>query len=351
MIRGDERILIIKLSSIGDVVHTIPLVEVLKNNFPRLRIDWCVDEEICSLISCYNKLNRVIPCKRNKWKKSLLKPRTWANMLREVRFFVKELRESEYDIVLDIQGLFKSGILAGICRAERKIGCDGAREYGWIFVKETVPVNYEQHAIDRYLQVAKYLGCDQLSWRWPYCCTTESERNRVDKLLLSLNQKGLPMVAINPYSRWKTKLWPMERFSQLAQELAKKEILPLFTGAVQQRGLIDRIGCGINLAGMLNLRELSYLYSRVNAVISVDTGPMHIAVMSGAKVLALFGPTDPKRTGPYGDKHVVLRAELPCSPCFKRECETVKCMEAISVNEVINWLEVLLYPSPLKQGK
>ena len=341
MIRGNEHILIIKLSSIGDVVHTIPLVEVLKNNFPDLRIDWCVDKEVCSLIEGYKRLNRVITCERGKWKKGLFKPFMWNNMAKEIYLFVKELRNTSYDIVLDIQGLLKSGIIAGLCRGGRKIGCDGAREYGWIFVKERVPVDYEQHAIERYLQVAKYLGCVEFNWKWPFHAT-ESERNRIDKLLLELNQKGLPMIAINPYSRWKTKLWPIERFSQLAEKLVKNGILPLFIGAESQRRLIDKIGYGINLAGVLNLRELAYLYSRVKAVISVDTGPMHIAVMAGAKVIALFGPTDPKRTGPYGNKHRVLRAELPCSPCFKRECETLKCMKSISVDEVISCLEEMI---------
>ena len=337
MIRGDEHILIIKLSSIGDVVHTIPFVEVLKNNFPELRIDWCVDKEISHLIETYKRLNRVIACERGRWKKSLLKPFMWHETVKEISFFVKELRNTSYDIVLDIQGLLKSGIIAGLCRGRRKIGCDGAREYGWIFVNETVPVNYEQHAIDRYLQVARYLGCADLNWRWPFLIT-EAEKRKVDKLISELNKKGLPMIAINPYSRWKTKLWPIERFSQLSEKLKKMGILPLLTGAKHQRSLIDRIG-GVNLAGMLNLRELTYLYSRVNAVISVDTGPMHIAVMAGAKVIALFGPTDPNRTGPYGDGHRILRADLPCSPCFKRECKTIKCMKSISVDEVIYQLE------------
>ena len=339
MIKGTEHILIIKLSSIGDVVHSLPLVEVLKSNCPELKIDWCVERESVSILEENPAINKVIIYDKNEWKKGALSPLRWPKITKDVYFFVKELLKWQYDLVIDLQGLLKSGIIAGICRAERKIGLDGAREFGWLFVEERVPVSYDQHAIDRYIEVAKYLGCSSLDWHWK-TYISEEERQGVDDLIYRVNKDGLPIVAINPCARWKTKMWPAERFSELAKRLIHHGVMPIFLGGAQDRILIDRILDGldgaINLAGLLSLKQLTHLYSRSDVVVTVDTGPMHIAVMAGAKVVAIFGPTDPRRTGPYGAGHDIIRLNLPCSPCFKRECDKMDCIKGVGVDKVMD---------------
>jgi len=341
MIRGDEHILIIKLSSIGDVVHTIPFVEVLKGNYPKLRIDWCIDREASSLIEGYPKINRTIVSNRNSWKRSLRNFSDWSKIVKDVISFSKELRKEKYDIVIDLQGLLKSGIIGAISKAERKIGLNGSREYSWIFLKERVPVRYDQHAIDRYLEVARYLGCSSLSWKWPIYVKKE-EKEKVDRIISQINRENLPTVAINPFARWETKLWPLKKFSDLCRRLKEKGYKVLLIGSKNERDYLSRIENGVNLSGLFSLKELIYLYSKTDAVISLDTGTMHIAVMAGAKVISLFGPTDPKRTGPYGKNSYVIRAEVSCSPCFKKRCEKMECMDKIEVDMVINKLEEVL---------
>jgi ADP-heptose:LPS heptosyltransferase len=197
MIKGSEKILIIKLSSIGDVVHTIPFVEVLKSNYPKITIDWCVDKEISPIIYENPYISRVVISKRNKWKKGLAYPSKWPEITKEVYLLFKELRKKRYDIIIDLQGLLKSGIIAGACKGKRKIGLDGAREYGWLFVNEIVPVDYNQHAIDRYLQIATYLGCKSLDWKWKLFIS-EREKQLVDNIVSKINEKRLPIVGINP---------------------------------------------------------------------------------------------------------------------------------------------------------
>ncbi len=341
MIRGDEHILIIKLSSIGDVVHTIPVVEVLKENYPELRIDWCIDKEASSLIEGYTKINRIIALNRKDWKSKIKDVSKWAEIVKDAILFSKELRREKYDIVIDLQGLLKSGIIAAICRAERKIGLNGSRECSWIFLKEKVPVRYDQHAIDRYLEVAKYLGCPYFKWNWP-TYIGEEEKKKVDGIISQINKDNHPIIAINPYARWETKLWSIEKFSDLCKRLKEKGFRPILLGSRDERGFIDKIEHGINLSGFFTLKELIYLYSKVDAVISLDTGTMHIAVMSGAKVISLFGPTEPNRTGPYGKNSHVIKAGVSCSPCFKKRCEKKECMDKIEVDMVINKLEEIL---------
>ena len=336
---GSERILIIKLSSIGDVVHTLPFVEVLKSNYPKLRIDWCVDEEAYPIIEGNPCIDKIIVSKRKAWKEKLLYLIRWPEIIKEAYLFLDELRKKEYEIVIDLQGLLKSGLIAGICKGKRKIGLDSSRECGWLFVNEIVSVNYNQHAIDRYLQVANYLGCNLLNWKWRIYIS-DRDREIVDHLIEQLNKYNTPIIAINPCARWKTKMWHIEKFSELAKRLIDMGIKPLFLGSIKDKIIIDKmieeIKGAINLSGMLTLKQLAYLYSKCVTVVTVDTGPMHIAVLAGCKVVSIFGPTDPKRTGPYGEGHDIIRADVPCSPCFKRDCKDMRCMKEINVDMVMN---------------
>jgi heptosyltransferase-1 len=148
------------------------------------------------------------------------------------------------------------------------------------------------------------------------------------------------LVVINPVARWRTKLWSERNFAELADRVIReKNAVIIFTGSSDDRAVIGRIVSMMkrkaeNWAGETNLKELAALASLSTVFITTDTGPMHLAAAAGAKVLALFGPTAPWRTGPYGESHVVVRKGLECSPCFQRKCDDIQCMEAITVEEV-----------------
>jgi len=336
-------ILIVKLSAIGDVVHSLPVLEVLKKNFPRARIDWLIEEDAYKIVEGHPAIDNVIVSRRKSWQKAFLGGGKWKSALREIVQFANDLRSWKYDLVIDLHGLFKSGILTGLSRGKRKIGMSGATEGGWLFYNERpIPVDYNQHAIDRYLKVPEYLKCGfNNSWKGDIPIF-ESDRRKVNQLLDNDEFKESPLVAVNPVAKWKTKLWRTDCFAALADRLRNDlSCRIVFTGSKDDRAIIEDILSmmqtrAINLAGLTTLKELAYLYTRCKTLVTTDTGPMHIAVAMGCRVVALFGPTDPCRTGPYGGGNEVIRADVDCSPCFKKRCGHMTCMKDITVEMVFD---------------
>ncbi|MBU1055497.1 MAG: glycosyltransferase family 9 protein [Proteobacteria bacterium] len=338
-----KNILIIKLSSIGDVVHALPFLEAIRQCFPASKIDWLIEEEASQVISGHPSINQIIVSGRKRWQKEIFEPSKFIKTSSDIIKFYKDVRLSSYDVVIDLQGLFRSGVLAAISKGKRKIGMSGSREGASFFLKELpVPVSYEQHAIDRYLKVASYLGCntDTVKGEIP---VFEQDKNLIDNLLGSqIENKNI--IAVNPIAKWKTKLWEEDKFSKLASMLQKDlSCSIIFTGSKQDVPVIDGImnkmdskDRTINFAGRTSLKELAYLYSKCSVLVCTDTGPMHIASAMGCKVVSLFGPTSPLRTGPYGKGHKVIRSDKDCSPCLKKECDNTACMKNITVTEVFD---------------
>lgn len=333
-------ILIIKLSAIGDVVHALPFLEVLKKGLPEARIDWLVEEAASQVIEGHPAIHRIILSRRKSWQKKLTKKANPLSLLGEISGFLKELRLCEYDLVVDLQGLLKSGVLVGLSKGKRKVGMSGSREGARLFLNERpIRVDYDQHAIDRYLKVAESLGYDSAKWDG-HIPVSGPDRRLIDQILVSSGMEKGPLVAINPIARWRTKLWRPERFAILADRIRDEmgcEVI--FTGSDLDEQIIDDITGMmktrfLNLVGQTNLKELAYFYSRCKLLITTDTGPMHMAAAMGCPVVALFGPTAPWRTGPYGKGHKVIRADVECSPCFKKRCDHMKCMEEITVEKV-----------------
>ena len=341
-------ILLVKLSAIGDVVHTLPLLEVLRKNFPEARIDWLVEEEASPMIEGHKDIDHVIVSFRKSWQKKLLSPKGGPAVVSEVKRFLRDLRSHEYDLVIDLHGLLKSGLLTGLARGQRKIGFTGGKEGSILFLTDRpYPFDYNRHALDRYLQAAEYLGCEINSWKGEIPLQSE-DRDRIDRLLADHFSPDDTLIAMNPMARWVTKLWDEQRFSLLAQRLREElSCIVLFTGGPSDHPVIERIVGSLNppplnLAGKTTLRELAYLYTRCRLVVTTDTGPMHIAAAMGVPVVALFGPTAPWRTGPYGKGHTVLQEKLECSPCFRKTCSHLTCMKSITVEEVFDTVKKLV---------
>lgn len=350
-----ESILIVKLSAIGDVVHTLPLLEVLRKNFAEARIDWVVEEEAGQIVLGHPMLDHVLVSRRKAWQKSLMISGERSAALREMLLFIRELRAHKYDLVIDLHGLFKSGILTGLSKGKRKIGFTGGKEGSSLFLTERpYQVNYNQHALDRYLRTIDYLGFTRYPWKGEIPIG-QPDRDAVESFILENNLENERIVAINPMARWKTKLWEPERFSLLAdrvQELLKGKVV--FTGGPEDRIVIDEIvghmkTTPLDLAGRTSLKALAYLYSKCFLLITTDTGPMHTAAAMGCPVVALFGPTAPWRTGPYGKGHRVIREELECSPCFKKRCDSLSCMKDITVERVFDTVKEYFIDTPVDE--
>jgi len=338
-------ILIVKLSAIGDVIHTLPALNAIRSHLPDAHITWLVEENAASLVEGHEALDRVLVSKRKRWMKGL-RSSSFFSTLSEIYRFMKALRDIDYDMILDFQALLKSGVLIALARGQRKIGFGKGlehMEHSYIFLNERIPaVNMEIHALSRGMMLLNAVGIptSEVEYKLP---VSSHDHEKVDGLLRTYGLlEAKPLIAINPVAKWETKLWPNKKFARLADGLIDAyDAKILFTGGSGDRQTIQNIvsamnGRAVNLAGDTTLNMLATLYEKMDVVVSTDTGPMHMAAAVGTPVVALFGPTAPWRTGPYGSDHQVIQAGLECRPCFKRKCETKECMKLISVEQVLD---------------
>jgi len=341
-------ILIIKLSAVGDVVHSLPFLEVLRDRFPSAMIDWVVEEDASGIVESHPEIDRLIIFPRKSWLKRFIKKGEYIGVGKEVTKFLKELKSRRYDIVVDLQGLLKSGILTFLANGKRKIALNGGREGSLIFTNEKVAIpDPDLHALDKYLRIARYLGATNPVWNGQIPIY-DTDKGHVDYLLGEIGNNST-LVAVTPVAKWESKLWELHRFASLADTI-KEELGAgvVFTGSEGDKAAIEDIRSGmktraLNLAAKTTLKELAYLYQKCAAVICTDTGPMHVAAAMGSPVVvALFGPTSPLRTGPYGAKHRVIRAGLECSPCFRKRCDDMSCMKKITVEMVFDTVKEVI---------
>ncbi len=313
------RVLVVKLSSLGDIFHALPLVRQLRRNFGA-RVDWVIQTEYAELAGCFPDVERVIAFPRR-------------GFFRHAAAFLKELRQTQYDLVADVQGLLKSALIARMARAARRVGPSFSREGAHHFYDAVAgPRNRNRHAVDEVLDLARFLGLPS----WPPEFSLAFPRRPVET--------PRPRVALAPCSRWSTKNWPASRFAEVGRALQAELGASIFLiGSDVDRPICESIAAGLarkatNLCGTTTLVELGSLLQEMDLLISVDSGPMHMAAALKVPVLAIFGATDPIRTGPYGAIHRVLTADgLDCRPCRSRVCarNDLACLEQITAGHVI----------------
>ena len=328
-----SRILIIKPSSLGDIVHSMPTVAALRQRFPSARITWLVKREWAAVLEGNPHLDEVLALD--------LSPKGWLAAIRAVR-------AGRFDTVVDLQGLLRSAVLGWISGAPVRIGFTNGREGSPWFYTERVPVpSPSMHAVDRYLLTAKYLGADPgevkpSEFSLPHDAQAQA---RVEVLLAAAGvHAGATLVAMNPSARWNTKRWPLDSFAAVGDRLQQDGTARVvLIGGRDERHVGKQVlramrTAPIDLMGQTTLKELIALLRRARLLVTNDSGPMHLAAAVGTPVIALFGPTDPARTGPYGAGHTVLRSGVPCSPCFSRRCTNaveLECLTSIRPENVI----------------
>lgn len=330
------KVLIIKLSSIGDVIHTLPALSALRRGLgKKARIDWLVEEAASSLLKGHPDIDDVITVRR------------WSEDAGGNLRAAKRLASENYDIVMDFQGLLKSGAWVFLTKGKKRIGFSNARELSHVFLNEKLPADVNRHAVERYLELAVKAGgrLDGVDFALPV--NTDAK----ERIELALEEKGIKrgagFFAVVPRARWETKLWNDEGFAGVAKKvISKKGLYAVFVGAPKDKSALEKMcgeagGKAVSLAGRTDLLELAELLRLARFVVTVDSGPMHLAAAVGTKVVALFGPTAPWRTGPYGKGHVIVRKGLDCSPCFRKKCPDVKCMKGITVEDVVKAVDSL----------
>lgn len=334
---GFEKVLIVKPSAFGDVVHSLPFLAALRRTHPSARVAWVVARSCAGLLEGRPDVGDLFVFERERWGGFRRLPRN----LREFFAFARRLRAERFDLVVDLQGLFRSALLARLTGAPERVGFANARELGWMFYTRRVRVAApDRHAVDRYLLVAKELGLEiERPVRFNVHIPEAARAFAAE--WFEAHAGGRRVVAMLPGSQWPTKRWPSEHFAALADRLAREAgSLVLFLGGPGEEALAERIRGRMmtpaeSLAGRTTIPRLAAVLERAAAVVANDSGPMHLAVALERPVVALFGPTSPERTGPYGGRAKVLRTARPCAPCFEPECENPECMRDIGVDAVL----------------
>jgi len=325
----------IKLSSLGDIIHTLPALNVLKRAYPDAEIDWITEELGSEFLYGHPFLKNIFLFPRYSWPKKIKKGQI-LTIIKEIVTLREQLKRN-YKLIIDFQGLFKSNFIAFLAQGEKRIGFANSRELGNLFYRNKVKVDLNLHAVLRYLMLLKFMNIPvsfkDISFPLP---TAPPFPFYIKK----------PYIVINPIARWQSKMWFIEKWIDLSKALFKLGYEVVFSGRKTDRHYIECI-CqsigGINLAGKTNLKQLIPLYKEATLVISVDTGTMHLAAATGTAVIALFGPTAPWRTGPFGKEHKVIFKALPCQPCFRRKCDSKDCMKRIEIEEIISLVKEVNY--------
>lgn len=327
------KILILKPSSLGDVIQALPVLRLLRSHFREAQIFWWIDSQLAPLLAEDPDLTGLVRFERRRWRQ----PRHWPEMLQSVRW----MRDQQFDLVIDLQCLLRSAAFAWLANGKQLIGLDDYREGASGFYDVAVPrKSFHTHAVDWYLSVLPVLGVPvHNNFQWL------PERPKLAAMIeTKWKVKQSRWIAIQPGARWENKRWPAAHFAKLVQLLAKKfpdtrfAILGSDTDRPSGKVIAEAepSRC-LNLCGEISLFEMIEWLRLSDVMVTNDTGPMHVAAALGKPVVALFGPTEPHRTGPYGQLDHVVRIDLPCSPCLKSYCtwkNPIECLTGISPDMV-----------------
>lgn len=329
------KILVVKPSSLGDIIHALPTVRVLRRAYPQADIAWLVNDNFAAVLDGSPVINRLIPFARRRYAK--------LDGWKDFTHFLRTLRRERFDWVIDLQGLLRSSLMTLASGARRRTGLSDAREGSTSFYNELIKVPAQHlHAVDRYLLLARQLGLDVDRVEFPLAPDPRGPKAERESLIL-----------INPGARWLTKRWPAPRFSELVACLAARwpDHRIAIIGSSDERLAAEAIARGSHtnaevLAGRTTLPQLMDLMRRARLLVSNDSGPMHLGVAVGTPVVGIMGPTNPRLTGPYpASHHIVLYAAKPCAPCLKGECKPprdMECMTAITVSDVVTATDRLM---------
>lgn len=348
-----NKILIVRLSAIGDVINTIPALVVLKHNFPFSHISWVVEDKANDLLSGYPYLDNVFILKRRS-----------GNRISRALGLIRELRESKFDVAIDFQGNLKSGLVTSLSGATTRIGIKPAKEGNTLFTnyKITLP-DQRMNRVERNLYILKSLGLDIniLEWNKIPPPFTKSDELYINKFLSAHNPQGKPVVILHPGTSefGIFKRWHPQKYAQLADRLIESlDICCVISWGGKEKTLAESISARMKhkpliIDEAISINKFAALIKHARLFIGSDSAPLHLANLLGIQTIGLYGPKDPIIYGPYSpathktksNKPVIISAAqkgISCSPCRKRRCDNPICMESITVEEIFQQSSTLL---------
>jgi heptosyltransferase-1 len=373
-----RRILIIKPSAVGDVVHTLPVLVKLRARYPDAQIDWLITPENADLIRHHWALSNAIAFPRKEYSQF---GRSWSATLGPIRLLARIAR-ARYDLVVDMHGQFRSAAFTLASAAPVRIGFDrprghravkttprrhgpatgvprahgwtGAREGSWVAYTHRIAIpTLDVHAVDRYLWLAPMLGLDDSPPDFRITLPPQAIPS-VERLLSEGGVGGRPLAVLVPGTIWETKHWHVAGFAEVGRYLMASgmDVVVAGTHRDRPRGQAIVEGCpgARDLCGRTSVAELVALIRRAAACVTNDSGSMHIAVAEDRPVVSVFGPTNPVWIGPYGRPYAVASAEVACGPCYLRRLRDCPkdhlCMKEVTAAMVIERLGRVLAGPP-----
>ncbi|WP_435009859.1 glycosyltransferase family 9 protein [Tundrisphaera lichenicola] len=336
-----ERVCLIKPSSLGDVVHALPVLSALRTHWPDAHLAWVVNRGLRGLLDGHPDLDEVIPFDRSAIS---LRPLGISAVSR----FLLELRRKRFDLTIDLQGLLRSGIMTRATGAPIRVGLETAREGSRYFYTHRIgSPGPEAHAVDRLLKVAEAFGAEVTRPRFRVAFG-EEDAAWARAILAPLPR---PLLAVNVGARWLTKRWPPEHFAEVARRaVTTKGAGLVLVGAPEDRPLVEALKAALgpigalDLCGRTSLPRLAALSSEVDVFLSNDTGPLHLAAAAGPRVVGVYTCTSPGRTGPYGPGAIAVTSCVWCAPSYVRECARLECMTELTPDRVWTAVQSQLEP-------
>jgi lipopolysaccharide heptosyltransferase I len=332
------KILIVQPSRLGDIVFSLPVVTALKKKYPHAKISWLVDERCADILQGHPDIDNLI---------------IWDRKKRNFKYYkdlAKQLRGYKFDLSIDLHGLFKSAAFVKLAGAKFKIASsstNGMRELSWLFSKE-IKTPETCHCVDRHFEVAKFLGIEGTPEFKIY--VSDEDKNITQKILTDSGAiLSKPVIVIHIGGGWASRRWGIENFSALIDKInenldANIVLIGGKEGGKSEKGLNDKLKDltktkFIDLTDKLTLKQLCALFLMTKVVVANDSGPMHIASAAlNVATIGLLGPTNAKKTRPYGSNSITIQHDFDCRPqnypCTNRDCKNPVCMQSISVDEV-----------------
>lgn len=348
------KILILRLSAVGDVIRTLPAVKALKEYSPSSFITWIVEEPSRTFLESQPEVDEVILFPRKKWTKGMKSIRGIGETLREMWEFIIGLRKRKFDVVLDFHGILKSGLLSFLSGSPKRIGYNrrATREGNFLFSNIKVELPKERiNRFQRNLALLRGMGLEVKELQYRLHIPQEDQEYVKSFFKAFASSLKRPFIAIHAGTSPKAifKRWMPEQYAQLADRLIRElNAAVLFTWGDGELEWVEGIRREMKEPSLLaprteSLTQLGEIYHYCNLYIGGDTGPMHIASLMGIPTVVIYGPTDPIENEPFGS-HIKVREEVGCNPCHHYSCKELVCIKAISTDEVFKAVNEILSP-------
>ncbi len=331
-----DNILIIRLSSLGDIIHTLPAFSALREKKPEAKIVWIVEGNGKEILDLVPGIDRIVVVNTKRWKFTSFK--SWS----EIKQIRKNIRNRD-QTAIDFQGLVKSGVVSYLSRAKRRIGFHRKNlkePIASVFYTDQLDeVSEKTHVIQKNLSLLSLVGIEEEQFNFPLMIPDIHQRS-TGKMLAELGyQDSQKLVVLNVGAAWVTKRWTPERWVELIHSLKTDRhdlFFLLLWGNEEEKRIADNIykKTSVNMISFLNIKDVIALIKKADLVVSGDTFALQVACALSTPVVGIFGPTTPGRNGPFSPNDRVAFHEMECSHCYRRKCETVACLEKITAEEV-----------------